>query len=280
MLLLVCIALFMLRMAIRHVEQLPISEKEASELEAAWAVWQARLGIEDSSALPSSKLLAERGHAGPRGPLSPFDPNTAGREIWERAGLGEKTIRAILNYRAKGGRFRRPDDLAKIYGLSQEQYARLVPYLKFPLPTVPSKLDVNKADSAQWERLRGIGPVLARRIVRYRELLGGFASLEQLQEVYGLSEATYTMLQEQVYLEGAGALNRLDANLCAEKALARHPYIGSALARQILAGRPYASVEDIKALPLINEEKYRKIAPYLSVARFPGTPRAEDKDTL
>ena len=145
-----------------------------------------------------------------------FDPNALDAEGWKRLGLKDKTIQTILNYRSKGGQFRKPDDIRKIYGLKKEEADRLVPYVKLetsqPAPLAkteikpdtsdkkniyikpkPSykKVDINTASVEEWKALPGIGDVLANRIVKFRNKLHGFSSVEDIKKTYGLPDSTY-----------------------------------------------------------------------------------------
>ena len=127
-----------------------------------------------------------------------FDPNRATNSDFERLGLSDKQIITIRNYLGKGGRFRTKDEFFKIYGLSERQKIILSDFIK--IETNPEKsptkqelvseirIDLNSADSIMLEQLPGIGNKLSKRIVKYRDILGGFYSLEQLHEVYGLNE--------------------------------------------------------------------------------------------
>lgn len=106
-----------------------------------------------------------------------FDPNTAGLEEFKRLGFSAKQAQAILNYRAKGGRFRRKEDFAKSFVVADSVYSRLEPFIDIPL------LDINRADSAAFDALPGIGPWFASKMVAYREKIGGYTSTEQLMDI-------------------------------------------------------------------------------------------------
>ncbi len=133
-----------------------------------------------------------------------------------------------------------------------------------PIPAV----DINAADSAQWERLPGIGPSFARRIVRYRDRLGGFHSVQQVSEVYGLADSVFKKIQPFLRL-GDVSLRKLSLNDTDEKSFALHPYINTNLARLIVRYRsahgPFSRVETLRALALVDDSIYRKIEKYLTV---------------
>ena len=106
-----------------------------------------------------------------------FNPNTAGMADLQRLGFSEKQAQAIVNYRLKGGRFRRKSDFAKSFVVADSVYERLEPYIDIPL------LDINSADSAAFDALPGIGPHFASQMVRYREKVGGYTSVDQLMDI-------------------------------------------------------------------------------------------------
>ena len=218
----------------------------------------------------------------------PFDPNTASAGVWETTGLPAHTIRTILRFVDKGGRFRKPEDLQKIYGLSREDYNAIRPYLSIqkggedrgrsagygPAIAYPERTrrmavhDINKADSADWESLPGIGPVLARRIMLFRSGLGGFISVDQVGEVHGLPDSVFRRIRSRLTMEESGGPIPLHINQAGADILEKHPYISRKLAALIVAYRkqhgPYNRAEDLMALPLVTPELLKQLGPYLS----------------
>ncbi|MBY0480553.1 MAG: helix-hairpin-helix domain-containing protein [Chitinophagaceae bacterium] len=157
-----------------------------------------------------------------RGILFEFNPNTISVNEWKKLGLREKTINTIQHYLQKGGRFRKADDLKKIWGMTTSEADRLIPYVSIPetvykereLPKmhfenkVPAiekkqlqKIDINQAGIAEWEALPGIGKALAARIIKFRNKLGGFTSIDQLGKTYGLSDSVFRAIQPYLVLE-------------------------------------------------------------------------------
>lgn len=211
-----------------------------------------------------------------------FDPNTASVEALTTLGLTPAVARTIIRYREKGGRFFQPEDLRKIYTLSEADYTRLQPYIRIVAanrkeqehtyssytPKTNHPIDMNTADTAVWRLQKGIGPAFAARIVSYRDKLGGFTSREQLQEVYGLPDSTYHNLLPYLRLSTT-TIRKINVNKATEQELAAHPYINLRMATAIIRLRKdigaYTQIEDLRMLPLINEENYRKIAQYLTV---------------
>nr|WP_236023373.1 helix-hairpin-helix domain-containing protein [Chitinophaga chungangae] len=130
------------------------------------------------------------------------------------------------------------------------------------------EVDINAADSAQWERLPGIGPTLAKRIVGFRERLGGFYATAQVGEVYGLADSVFKKIQPFLRL-GDVSLRKISLNDTDEKSLALHPYINTNMARVIVRYRsahgPFRAVEALHGLALVDDSIYRKIEKYLTV---------------
>ena len=121
-----------------------------------------------------------------------FDPNTAGLEELQRLGFSEKQAQSILNYRAKGGRFRRKEDFAKSFVVTDSIFRRLEPYIDIPL------MDINRADSAAFDALPGIGPWFAAKMVEYREKIGGYTSTAQLMDIDRFDSERYEGLKDLV----------------------------------------------------------------------------------
>lgn len=147
-----------------------------------------------------------------------FNPNTASLEELVRLGFSEKQAQAILNYREKGGRFRRPEDFAKSYVVADSVFERLKPYIDIP------KLDINRADSAAFTTLPGIGPYYAAKIVQYRARLGGFSHKEQLMEIYRFDQEKYDGLSDLV---SCSKPEPYPLWTLPEAELKLHPYIGN-----------------------------------------------------
>lgn len=122
----------------------------------------------------------------------PFDPNTISVEGLQRLGFSQKQAESIDTYRQKGGRFRRAEDFSRSYVVADSVYRRLEPYIKIP------KVDINKADSAAFDALPGIGPWFASKMVDYRNQLGGYSCAEQLMEIYNFSEDKYSALSDLI----------------------------------------------------------------------------------
>ncbi len=205
-----------------------------------------------------------------------FDPNKIDTSIALAAGLTSKQTNVILNYLSKGGVFRTKKDFRKMYCITEAQFKRLEPFILLPDSVTGSitkkverksvQVDIGKADSVLLMQLRGIGLVFASRIIKYRELLGGFTSTGQLLEVYGMKDSLFNALSPFIYLSDTVPFRFIHLNTDSVSVLAAHPYVRRKLAGIIIAYRkqhPFTSVQDIAAMPLVTDEMFRKLAPYL-----------------
>jgi len=218
-----------------------------------------------------------------------FDPNTADSLTLLQLGFSPGLARSILNYRRAGGRFQTKADLAKIYYLPTRLYKRLAPYISLPDSAPPASttpvaytaplpltaFNVNTAPATTWRQIKGIGPVLAARILHYRQALGGFVRLEQLKEVYRLPDSVYQQIQAHGYISQSFAPQPLALNAWPIDSLVQHPYIRYNLARALVNYRtqhgPYQNSADLLQLHLIDSTWLYKMAPYLGpLAPTPG----------
>ncbi len=218
-----------------------------------------------------------------------FDPNTATEADWKKLGIPEKTIATLQKYLSKGGRIRKREDLKKIYGFPKGAYETLLPYIRIneervidnknytrkfqdnqPYKSKSKEIQrvfINQADSTQWEALPGIGPKLASRIILFRTKLGGFISLEQVAETYGLPDSTFQKIKPFLELDNPGLPKTLDINHASLEELQAHPYLSYQLAKLIIAYRnqhgPFKQKEEIRKIALMTPELFIRIAPYV-----------------
>jgi DNA uptake protein ComE-like DNA-binding protein len=128
-------------------------------------------------------------------------------------------------------------------------------------------VDINAADSLALLDIKGIGPAFASRIIKYRNLLGGFVKKEQLLEVYGFDAERYDEVKDHVKIgKGHTVLNLNDVSF---KELNKHPYVSYDLTKAIFNLKKklgtFKAVDDIKQIDLVTDELYNKLAPYLTV---------------
>jgi competence ComEA-like helix-hairpin-helix protein len=215
-----------------------------------------------------------------------FDPNTASVAQLEALGFGEQVAARIMRYREKGGRFREAGDLAKIYGIDSARVEALRGYIQiatkpsmqttsdFPkmiMPrertTAPARFDLNAADTSELKKIYGIGPVLAQRVVKYREKLGGFVAMSQLYEVYGLDSLTISRLVSKAFIDPDFHPVKLNVNEADETELARHPYLKFKFAKAIATYRfqhgKFTGIDDLRKVKMLDSTTVEKLKPYL-----------------
>jgi competence ComEA-like helix-hairpin-helix protein len=224
-----------------------------------------------------------------KGELFYFDPNVLSADGWVKLGVREKTANTIRNYVSKGGRFYKPEDIAKIWGLHEDEVKRLLPYVriaaktetnynKYP-PSEPYKnyekpkytitnIDINNADTTAFIKLPGIGSKLAARIIAFRQKLGGFYKAEQVGETYGLPDSTFQKIKTRLVV-GNSTVKMLNINTASVDELKTHPYLRYNIANAIVQYRTqhgsFLSVTDIKKIMLVTDDIYSKAAPYLAI---------------
>ena len=214
--------------------------------------------------------------------LFEFDPNTASEKDFLKLGLPVFLARRIVNYRNKGGRFRKKEDFAKIYGLQEETYNKLEPFIHLTVPMVDKPkwekkewekpvakvfipIEINIADTGSLKKVNGIGDVLATRIIKYRNSLGGFTNQDQLYEVYGLDSLVAERVLKSFKVSNSGT-KKLKINDLPMDSLAKHPYIRRKSAKILVNYRLHHkinSVDDIKNSRAIEPNFLDKLTPYL-----------------
>jgi competence ComEA-like helix-hairpin-helix protein len=214
-----------------------------------------------------------------------FDPNVLSAENWQKLGVREKTIATIQNYLHKGGHFYKPEDLKKIYGIRPDEYIRLEPYISIASTsqantkaalkneTFSNKprytlVDINTADTSAFVALPGIGGKLALRIVNFRDKLGGFYSVDQIAEIYALTDSSFKKIKPFLKLENT-LIKKFNINTASKDEMKSHPYIKWNLANAIVEYRNqhgnFSSMEDLKNISLITPEVFDKIKFYLAL---------------
>jgi competence protein ComEA len=145
--------------------------------------------------------------------LFAFNPNNISVADLKTLGFSEHLSTRIASYRSAGGEFSVKSDLLKIYGIDTAFYKQVYPYIELPekvekkekpLPTGKKEnviLDLNTADSVQLSTVRGIGPKLAARIIKFRNSLGGFIKHDQLKEVYGLDSTVVDEASKAFFIQ-------------------------------------------------------------------------------
>lgn len=268
-------------------------------LAALGGIWLT--GSEDE-ALPTTVVASDTlrtmtGHHRPvvkEGPLPvrhvetfPFDPNTADSSQLIRLGLQSWQVHNIYKYRARGGVYRKKEDFARLYGLTVKDYHRLEPYIRIssdyqPAATLvkeerkerdtlryPVKIQedeqvvLNTADTTTLRKVPGIGVYFAKEIVRYGQRLGGYVSVDQLDEI-----ADFPQASKKYFVVQQANPKKLNVNQLTLQQLRRHPYINYYQARAIkeycrLHG-PLKSLDDLRLSRDFPPEVIQRLAPYVT----------------
>jgi competence protein ComEA len=206
------------------------------------------------------------------------NPNIASYSDLLKIGLSKFAADNLIKYRYKGGRFNSISDLNKIYGVDTVQLFQRRNQIIFSQPGTSSeqkpdkkfKLELNTADSASLQFIPCIGPILALRIIKYRNLLGGFHSVYQLKEVYGIDSTCYHNLSENIQID-TSLIHKLNLNTCSESEFYNHPYISRYQARAIVKYRQYEgefrSVYQLKQNYILSNADFQKATKYLYLGK-------------
>lgn len=212
----------------------------------------------------------------------PFNPNNLPVEQWRKMGLKDWQIKVIKNYESKGGKFYKTDDFKRMYCISADEFEILKPYINIPeqkteftKPVAEPKevkkkviVELNTADSVTLLTLYGIGPAFAKRIIKYRNLLGGFYSTSQLIEVYGFDQDRLDKIEDYCSVNQA-VIKKISVNKVRTDELKKHPYLDYYTAKAIVDQRiilgKYTSLQQIKEIQLIHDELFNKIKHYLVI---------------
>ncbi len=222
-----------------------------------------------------AQKIREKAKSKKKVPLQLFDfnPNTIAKKQWLALGISERTTRTILNYLKKGGHFYKKEDIKKIYGFSKEDYSRLEHYVVIPkIKKIAEKKQLIKIldlNTITLEELRGlkIQEKIAKRILKFRKLLGGFARKSQLKEVYGIHSYQLKILEK--YTEVQTDVKKINVNTATEKELSGHLYLSFSDARAIVRYRErkgkYHDIKTLKAAKILTDKVFEKIQFYLEL---------------
>ena len=217
-----------------------------------------------------------------------FDPNTADSSTLVHLGFKPWQAKNMVKYRAAGGKYRKPEDLKKLYGMTDSMFQALTPYIYIAREEVDSVavdslrkdslprweeenkdtiLNLRTADTVELKMIHGIGSYRARQIVRYREQLGGFVSVEQLLEAKGMENVDADSLLAHFWIDSV-KIEAMNVNSVGVQRLSRHPYLRFEQAQAIYELRRKKirldSIQQLQQIECISAETLEKIAPYLN----------------
>ncbi|NRA13529.1 MAG: helix-hairpin-helix domain-containing protein [Crocinitomicaceae bacterium] len=210
-------------------------------------------------------------------PPEAFDPNEYLAKDWLKLGLSKKQVDVVLNFSKRG--LRSNEDLKKIFVISSELFSLIKDSTFYPEFNVKKevvvfvekefiKVDINSADMDKLKSIPGIGDFYAKKIVEYRNELGGYIEKVQLLEIWKFDDEKYNQVIDKIVLS-ANEIQLININTCSIDDLKKHPYIDYKVANSIvkmrMANGDYSHIEDILESKLINRELFLKIRNYLKI---------------
>lgn len=211
--------------------------------------------------------------------LEPFAIDTASAAYLAAIGFSPRQAEVIVRYREASGGIRDAEQFCKCYVVSDRMAERLLPYIVFTekpaaedtaptlaAPAAPERIEINSADSAALRSVVGIGEKSVAEIMRYRELLGGFSSVEQLAELKCVTESNYERILPQIRCDSC-KISKIDINFADPKELMRHPYVSAKALRRIVKQRKlkggWSGIEEMIEDDIFTRDEAERLAPYL-----------------
>ena len=210
--------------------------------------------------------------------LFTFDPNTIDSASFVRLGLRPFVASNILKYRKRGGLYRTSDDFARVYGISPDKFHELEPYIKIaelkPVKNVTATekrtdviVDLNSADTTLLMQVKGIGRGYAKGIVRFRQRAGGFISVDQLSEIYGMHPENLERIRPYCKVN-PDLVQKIKVNTASVERMKSHPYFNFYQSKAVYELRrkkgKLKDISDLKVLSEFTPEALSKLKPYLS----------------
>ena len=129
-------------------------------------------------------------------------------------------------------------------------------------------IDINRADSTLLLPLPGIGPVFAGRIIKFRNLLGGFIRVDQLGEVYGISHETLDLIKDKIVID-TSAIRKIQLDNATFRELLRHPYLEYEDVKALVNYRDFAgsiqSHQELMDNNILPDSVLQRVWPYLGL---------------
>ena len=217
-----------------------------------------------------------------------FDPNTADVNTLLQNGIPQHVAATIIKYRSSGAIFQVKEDLKKIYTMKKDIYQKIEPFIEIipqekkaitktyePKSDFPKTeredinitIDINNSSPEDWQKLRGIGPSFSKRIVTFRGRLGGFHSVQQVGETYGLPDSSFQKIKP--HLQSSAILQKINLNQATENELKTHPYISWNQAKLICSYRKmhgdFKNVNELLQIGALKKEWLKKVEYYLEI---------------
>ena len=249
---------------------------QPKEYEKGSAFWQ------------ESQIASKRGgerHTADRKIIENFTPekfliDTASAAYLTRWGFSPKQAEVVVRYRDASEGIYSAEHFKRCYVVSDEMAEKIVPYIIFSTkkeevvkeveqketPTPKPLVDINTADSATLVAVDVIGPKSASEIIKYRKLLGGYHSVEQLSELKCITESNFEKILAKISCDSF-VISKIDVNFASPKELERHPYVSAQALRRIIKQRQlkggWSRIEEMTEQNILSEEEAKRLAPYL-----------------
>lgn len=213
--------------------------------------------------------------------LFDFDPNKVTLEDWVSFGFSQKQAKSIISYKQKINGFKEKGDLKDVYVISDSKYAELEPYIKISVNAETSNkagqdkheeielsstvIDLNSATQEELIQINGVGEFTAKGIIKYRKSLGGYHSVNQLKEVYGISEENFEKIKPQLAINEV-QLKTINVNQLSIQSLIKHPYVNWNVAQAIVDKRLFNTLSSLQFLVennYLSQEELNKVLPYV-----------------
>lgn len=220
-----------------------------------------------------------------------FNPNKFKQSDWIEFGFSEKQAKSIVNYKNKIKGFKTKQDLKKVYVISDKKYKELEPFIDIPINNNESNslqnqkyissgdkkesahkkfeiiADINVSDVNELTKIVGIGEYTANNIIKFREKVGGFHSINQLKEVYGISDDNFNLIKQQVSVDKSKII-KLNVNQMSIQQLKKHPYISWNVAQSIIEERLKGKLNSLQFLvdknELLTQKELLNLLPYIN----------------
>jgi DNA uptake protein ComE-like DNA-binding protein len=213
--------------------------------------------------------------------FKPFDPNAISRDTLVAWGLSEDVAERWVRFREGGKVFKNSEDLLDVFGMVQEWVDHMAPLAQWPAEkTVEQdsvtetvhrkvrKVEINSADSLSLIQVPGIGGYTASKILKLREEMGGFYTLSQIREIYGLRPENFELISKYTFVDRT-FIRQININSAPIEEMASHPYISESVAREIekfrVEFRSFERLDEIQKLYAVDSALYEKIKPYLTL---------------
>ena len=214
-----------------------------------------------------------------------IDPNVATYEQFLDAGFSAKQAKHCLNYRNKGGHFRKKEDLKKIYSISEQDYDRLVSHISIPEKKTKQsnifqkeekkpenknkkifRVNINTCDTTELKQIPGIGGFRAKKIIERREKLGGFYAVEQLYTIYSLDSLMVEAIREYIIID-TNQIKKININTATFKEINNHPLISYEQTKNIVEYRKIVGeikdVEELRTNHIVNPDDFEILQFYI-----------------